>query len=86
MEYIKKLNENLRITVHTLSQKPGRKEIKQLHLYQKAIDLMMQRTPGFAPAWQNTLKEAEEEIRKTEQGLIPFLKRLTTPGSTSVEE
>ena len=86
MEYIKKLNENLRITLRVLSQKPGRKEIKQLYLYQKAVDLMMERVPGFAPAWQNALKEGEEEIRKTEKGILPFLKRLTTPGTSSIEE
>ena len=80
-EFFKTANENLRITVQALSQKPGRRELKQLHLYQKAIDLMMQRVPGFAPAWQNALKEGELEIQKTEKGFIPFLRRLITPAS-----
>ena len=37
-EELKRQNENLRITVSTYSQKPGRKEIARLNVYQTAVD------------------------------------------------
>lgn len=79
--------DNLRITVQSLNQKPGRKEIRQYYIYQTALDIMFEKAPGFAPAWQITLKEAERLFEKSEQGVVPLLKRLM-PTSTNkqVEE
>ena len=48
---------------------------------------MFEKSPGFAPAWQITLKEAEEEMRDAEKGLLPFFKRMTTStGSSGTHE
>jgi hypothetical protein len=79
--------DNLRITVQSLNQKPGRREIRQFYIYQTALDIMFEKAPGFAPAWQITLKEAERLFEKSEQGVVPLLKRLV-PTSTNkqVEE
>ena len=79
--------DNLRITVQSLNQKPGRKEIRQYYIYQTALDIMFEKAPGFAPAWQITIKEAERLFEKSEQGVVPLLKRLM-PTSTNqqVEE
>lgn len=79
--------DNLRITVQSLNQKPGRKEIRQYYIYQTALDIMFEKAPGFASAWQITLREAEHLFEKSEQGVVPLLKRLM-PTSTSqqVEE
>ncbi len=74
--------DNLRITVQSLNQKPGRKEIRQYYIYQTALDIMFEKAPGFAPAWQVTLKEAERLFDKSEQGVVPLLKRLM-PTSTN---
>lgn len=76
LERLKKEAENLRGTVQILQQKPGRKELRQYYIYQKALDKMLEKAPGFAPAWQITLREAEEEFNRAEQGLVPFLHRL----------
>lgn len=73
--------DNLRITVQSLNQKPGRKEIRQFYIYQTALDIMFEKAPGFAPAWQVTLKEAENLFEKSESGVVPLLKRLM-PTST----
>ena len=73
---LKKQNENLRITLHSYYEKPGRKEIKQLSLYQKAVDILTEKAPGFAQSWQSALKDGEEEMRRIELGLIPFFKKL----------
>lgn len=73
---LKQERDNLRITVQSLNQKPGRKEIRQFYIYQTALDIMFEKAPGFAPAWQVTLKEAESLFEKSESGVVPLLKRL----------
>ncbi len=73
---LKQERDNLRITVQSLNQKPGRREIRQYYIYQTAIDIMFEKAPGFAPAWQVTLKEAENLFEKSESGVVPLLKRL----------
>ena len=76
LDQLKHERDNLRITVQSLNQKPGRKEIRQYFLYQTALDMMFEKAPGFAPAWQVTLKEAERLFDKSERGVVPLLKRL----------
>ena len=76
MARLQKERDNLRITVQSLNQKPGRKEIRQYYIYQTALDIMFEKAPGFAPAWQVTLKEAENLFEKSEAGVVPMLKRL----------
>jgi hypothetical protein len=76
MDRLKQERDNLRITVQALNHKPGRKEIRQYFIYQTALDIMFEKAPGFAPAWQITLKEAENLFEKSERGVVPLLKRL----------
>ena len=82
MDKLKQERDNLRNMVQVLNQKPGRQELRQTQVYQKALEIMFEKSPGFAPAWQITLKEAEEEIKRAERGIIPFFKRMTTNSST----
>lgn len=74
-EELKKNNENLRISIQTMSQKPGRKELQRLEVYQTAAERLTMNSPGFAPVWQAALKESEEEFKKTFVGLTPFLRK-----------
>ncbi len=76
LEQLKKANENLRITVQSLQNKPGRAEIRQLHGYDKAIHSMLAKAPGFAPTWEMALKEAEDEIARTETGVAAFMRKV----------
>lgn len=87
LDRLKQERDNLQITVQSLNQKPGRKEIRQYFVYQTAIDIMFEKAPGFAPAWQITLKEAEELFEKSEKGVVPLLKRLmpSTPDKQAEE-
>lgn len=85
-EKVKQERDNLRNMTQVLNQKPGRQELRQSQIYQKAVEIMFEKSPGFAPAWQITLKEAEEEMKDAEKGIIPFFKRMTsTAGSSSSE-
>lgn len=75
-EELKKQNENLRVTVSTYSQRPGRKEVARLQVYQLAVDRLTLNSPGFGAAWQAALKESEDEFQKTYIGVQPFLKKI----------
>ncbi len=77
-EQLKQERDNLRNTLQVLNQKPGKQEIRQAQVYQRALEIMFEKSPGFAPAWQITLKDAEEEMRSAERGIIPFFKRMTS--------
>ncbi len=87
LEILKQERDNLRITVQSLNQKPGRKEIRQYYIYQTALDIMFEKAPGFAPAWLITLKDAEKLFEKSEKGVVPLLKRLmpTSPDKQIAE-
>ena len=74
-EELRKANENFRVSIQTMSQKPGRKELQRLEVYQTAAERLTMNSPGFAPVWQAALKESEEEFRKTFVGLTPFLRK-----------
>lgn len=74
-EALRRENQNLSVSYQTMSQKPGRKELVKLQVYQKAIDRLMINSPGFGSAWQAALMESEEEFSKTYRGTIPFLRK-----------
>lgn len=76
IEELKKQNENLRIMLQNYIEKPGRKVLRQLHLYQKAIEILTVKAPGFAQSWQSALEEAGREMRLMESGIIPFIKKI----------
>lgn len=84
-EELKKQNENLRITVGTYSQKPGRKEIARLQVYQLAVERLTLNSPGFGSAWQAALKESEDEFQKTYIGVQPFLRKLIPTKASDAE-
>jgi len=79
LEQLRQQNENLRVTVKSLQQKAGRNEIRQLHVYDKAIHSMLANAPGFAPTWEMVVKQAEEEIRETETGIGAFVRKVFVP-------
>lgn len=73
LEGLRKENENMRITLSTLDQKAGRKEIKRLQVYQIALDKLVVSSPGFAPAWQTAVQEAELMVKEATMGSIPLI-------------
>jgi hypothetical protein len=72
---LQQTNQNLSQTIGALKQKPGRVEIRTLHLYEKAIRVMNARAPGFSSAWESAINEAEEEIKKEESGIIGWIRK-----------
>lgn len=86
IEKLKQERDNLRNMIQVLNQKPGKLEIRQAQIYQRAVEIMFEKSPGFAPAWQITLKEAEQEMRGAEKGILPFIKRMTSSTSSTSEQ
>jgi hypothetical protein len=82
LEQLRKENENLRVSLKSLQQKPGRAEVRQLHVYDKAIHSMLAKAPGFAPTWEMVLKEAEDEIQLTERGFSAFMRKVFVPSKS----
>jgi|FLOH01.1.fsa_nt_gi hypothetical protein len=73
---LKQVNENLRATIHTLSHKPGRAEIKLLNIYDATLRKMMQKAPGFSGAWEVSLQESEKDYEESEKGLKTIVKKV----------
>lgn len=69
LEQLKQQNENLRVNNALLQQKAGRAELRQLHLYESAVRAMREQAPGFAPAWEKALRDAETEMAAADGGL-----------------
>lgn len=90
LEDLRSQNENLRILVQTLQQKPENSRVRQLEVWQRAIERMQAGAPGFAPAWQAAVQEAEAEVAASEGGLTRFVKKLLgtspTPATTALPE
>jgi hypothetical protein len=85
LEEFRRLNENLRITNATMGQKSGKAELRMLALYDRALHLMYEQAPGFAPAWERVLKTAEDDIQKAEKGLLPLIRKVFRPSLPGAE-
>ena len=83
---LKKINENLRISVQTLGQKPGRAEIRLLNIYDGALRKMMLKAPGFSSAWEVALQEAEKEYEENEKGFKSIIKKVFGPSVANIPE
>jgi len=83
---LKQENENLRISVQTLGQKPGRAEIRLLNIYDGALRRMMLKAPGFSSAWEVALQEAEKEYEENEKGFKSIIKKVFGPSLSHTPE
>ena len=86
LETLKKENENLRISVKTLGQKPGRAELRLLNIYDSALRKMMSQAPGFSSAWEISLQEAEREYEANETGLKSIVSKVFGSSASSSSE
>ncbi len=82
LESLRRQNEVLRVNQAALQQKPGRAELRQLQVYDIAIRTMREQAPGFAPAWEKAVRQAEQEVDAAESGLAKLVRRVI-PGLSS---
>jgi len=84
LEELRRQNENLRISVATLQVKPGRAEVRHGQVTEGAVRLMREQAPGFAPAWEKAMRQAEADLQAEESGLRKLIRRVVPgigPGS-----
>jgi hypothetical protein len=79
IEKLRAENENLRVTLKAWQQKPDRRELRMLQVYDHAVHQLLANAPGFAPHWENALRDADQHIAQIDSGLIAFARRLVMP-------
>lgn len=79
IEKLRAENENLRVTLKAWQQKPDRRELRMLQVYDHAVHQLLANAPGFAPHWENALRDADQHIAQIDTGLIAFARRLVMP-------
>jgi hypothetical protein len=79
LEQLRLENENLRIAVQTWRQKPDRRDLRLLQVYDHAVHQLLERAPGFSTHWEGALREAEEHIAQADRGLIAFTRGWLLP-------
>ncbi|GAA5481345.1 hypothetical protein [Haloferula sargassicola] len=76
LKVLREQNENLRISNATLQTKPGRAEVKQYQIMEAAVRQMREQAPGFAPAWEKALRDAESDFEAGENGIRRLVRRV----------
>jgi hypothetical protein len=76
LEQLRLENENLRVTLQAWKQRPDRRELHQLLVYDDAIRRVVSTVPGFSAYWENALRESEDTLARADRGLVAFARRL----------
>jgi hypothetical protein len=76
LESLRKQNETLRVNHSALQQKPGRSEQRLLQVQEIAIRTMREQAPGFAPAWEKAMRQAETDMDSSESGLMKLVRKV----------
>lgn len=83
LQTLKEQNENLRVTIAGLQQKPGRSEIRQWQIMELAVTRLREQAPGFASAWEQAMRAATADIEASESGITKLMRKVL-PGSQPV--
>jgi hypothetical protein len=67
-ETLTKENENLRLRIGQLNEKPEHKQSRDLEIFARAEKRMMVQAPGFAGAWETAKAASAEEMAAEDQG------------------
>lgn len=71
--------DNLKSAVAALKTEPSKAEVHALHVFDKAVHIMNEKAPGFAPAWENAMREAEHHVEESETGVRAFIRKVFRP-------
>jgi len=87
VEELRRQNENLRVSAAAMQAKPGRAELRHTQITETAVRLMREIAPGFSPAWERAMRQAESEIEASESGLKKLVRRvIPSIGMSSTNE
>ncbi len=73
-------NETLRGNLNMARQKPGRAELRHLQVMETAIGVMREQAPGFAPAWEKAMRDAEASQEAAEGGFKKLMRKVLPGG------
>lgn len=79
IEELKVQNENLRVNLAALQNKPDKAEQRQFRIQEMAVSAMRENAPGFAGAWEKAIRQAESEMDSAESGFTKLMRRVV-PG------
>ncbi len=80
LDELRAQNETLRGNLNVARQKPGRAELRQLQVMESAAGVMREQAPGFAPAWEKALRDAEAGQEAAEGGLKKLMRKVMPGG------
>lgn len=91
LEELRQQNETLRVNIQTLQQKPGKVEQRKLEIMETAVSRMREQAPGFAAAWEKSMRDAEVEYQAAEGGLKKLIHKIvpsfrSTPSISTSKE
>jgi small-conductance mechanosensitive channel len=76
LDDLREQNENLRSNLNVAKQKPGRAELRHLQIMEHAVSAMREQAPGFAPAWEKAMRDAEAAEQSAEGGLKKLMRKV----------
>ena len=76
IETLKAQNENLRVNLAALQNKPDKSEQRQFRMQEMAISAMREQAPGFAGAWEKAMRQAEADMAAAESGLTKLIRKV----------
>jgi len=79
VDELKAQNENLRVNLAALQNKPDKAEQRQFRLQEMAVGAMREQAPGFAGAWEKAMRQAEAEMNSAENGFTKLMRKVV-PG------
>ncbi len=88
-EALAKENENLRVRVQQLADRPEQKLMRDLEIYARAEKRMIIQAPGFGGAWEAAKLQVGEELAAEDAGKsLPkrFFQRIFGSGSAQSQE
>ncbi len=78
----KEENNNLRDTLAVYKQKPSPEEKRMIQVFDRSVRRLNEKVPGFASAWENAFREADDEVDRAEKGLGRLVRKVLTPTPT----
>jgi len=76
LDEYKEKNETLRMNIQALQQKPEKIEQRRLEVIEAAVSSMREQAPGFAAAWEKSMREAENQMEEVEGGLKKLMRKV----------
>jgi len=76
IEELRAQNENLRVNLAALQNKPDKAEQRQFRIQEMAVSAMREQAPGFAGAWEKAMRQAEAEMDSAESGFTKLMRKV----------